>query len=66
MSYVPLEKLLKDKQDSVYKLAVLASRRAIALSQGAQRLVDVGAAKLSTIALEEIAAGKVRYKVREK
>ena len=63
MAYVDLEKLLDKAGGSVYKLVVLASRRALDLSEGSPRLVDVPAGlKPSIVALEEIAAGKVRYK----
>lgn len=62
MSYVPTEDLLK-KVDSRYKLVVLASRRAVELSEGGQKLVDLSPkTKVSIIALEEIREGKIAYK----
>jgi len=65
MVYVPFEDLMK-KTGSVYKLVILAARRASELSEGAPKLVDSESKKTSTIALEEIAKGKVSYKVSKK
>lgn len=57
--YVPTEPLLA-KVGSVYKLVILAARRALELSEGAPPLVETDPRrKPSTIALEEIAASKV-------
>ena len=61
MAYVPLEKLMK-KDTSLFKLILTAAARANELAQGAQPLVQTVSKKVSTIALEEIAAGKVVYK----
>ena len=61
MAYVPLEKLLDEKEKSLYKLVLTAAARANELSQGSQPLVKTTSKKVSTVALEEIAAGKVRY-----
>lgn len=63
MIYVPLDDLMK-RADSVYKLVVLAARRASELNEGAPKLVESESKKTSTIALEEIARGKVSYKVK--
>ena len=60
MAYVPLEKLMR-KDTSLFKLILAAAARANELAQGAQPLVQTASKKVSTIALEEIAAGKVRY-----
>lgn len=63
MTYVPLEKLLDKSDNSVYKLVVLASRRALEIAEGQPKLVSVNASvKPSTVALYEISEGKVRYK----
>ena len=65
MSYIPMGDLLK-KVDSIYQLVVLASRRAIELSDGGERLVDISPrVKPSTVALEEIREGKVTCKKSE-
>ena len=50
---------------SIYKLVVLASTRAIELSEGAARLVDAKPdAKVMNVALQEILEGKISYKVK--
>jgi len=57
---------LLDKTGSTYKLVILASRRAIELSEGAARLVDMPAeAKVTNVAIQEISEGKVTYKIRD-
>lgn len=61
MSYVPLEKMLKAHEISLYKTVLIAAARANELAQGAQPLVRSESKKASTIAMEELAAGKVRY-----
>ncbi len=60
MAYIPLEKLLRSSS-SLYKLVMAASKRATELSQGAEPLVQTSSKKISTIALEEIAEGKVQF-----
>lgn len=64
MAYIDREDLLKHS-DSVYKLVILASKRALELNEGKPKLIETQSDKFSTIALEEIAQGKVRYKIRE-
>ena len=60
MPYVEREKLLDKSCDSVYKLVILASKRALEIAEGQPKLVAVDASiKPSTVALYEIAAGKV-------
>lgn len=61
MSYIALEKLIKNPETSVYKLTLVAAARANELSQNGQPLIKTNSKKVSTIALEEVAAGKVRY-----
>ena len=57
---------LLSKTGSTYKLVILASRRAIELSEGAARLVDMPAeAKVTNVAIQEISEGKVTYKIRD-
>ena len=65
MPYVPLEKLISDKTPSFYKLVLTAAARANELSQGAQPLVKSESKKAAVIALQEIAAGKVRYEEKK-
>ena len=61
MAYIPLEKLTR-KNTSLYKLILTAAARANELAQGAQPLVPNPSKKVSSVALEEIAAGKVSYR----
>ena len=61
MEYVAVEQLLDKSYESVYKLVILASKRALEIAEGQPKLVNVDAAlKPSTVALYEIAAGRVR------
>ena len=61
MGYVDREKLLDQSDGSIYKLVNLAAKRALELAEGQPKLVEVNALlKPSTIALCEIAAGKVQ------
>ncbi len=63
MSYVPLEKLIDKSHGSMYKLAILVSRRALELAEGAPKLIDAAAdTKVTTLAMREIAEGKVGLK----
>lgn len=61
MAYIPLEKLMR-KDTSLFKLILTAAARANELVQGAPPLISTESKKVSTIALEEIAAGKATYK----
>lgn len=66
MSNIPMEELL-NKTDSVFKLVILASKRAVELNSGAVKLIEASPhIKLSTLALEEIRQGKVKLKKEEK
>jgi DNA-directed RNA polymerase omega subunit len=63
MGYPPLEELLPKAGLSIYKLVRLAADRAIELADGKPRLIDIPSAeKTSTVALEEIRAGRVVLK----
>ena len=65
MQDVAIDKLL-DKTGSIYKLVVLASRRAVELNEGAARLVDAPPdSKPTGVALKEILEGKIAYKLKE-
>jgi DNA-directed RNA polymerase subunit omega len=64
MAYMPLEKLIR-KDTSLFKLILTAAARANELAQGAQPLIQTASKKVSTIALEEIVAGKVNYKEKK-
>ncbi len=56
-----MEKLIKKNETSIYRLVLTAASRANELAQGASPLVKTSSKKVSTVALEEISAGKVRY-----
>lgn len=57
---------LLDKTNSVYKLVILASKRALELNDGSPKLVETDSKKISTIALEEIKQGKIGMKEKKK
>ncbi|MFH1594701.1 MAG: DNA-directed RNA polymerase subunit omega [Candidatus Omnitrophota bacterium] len=62
-----MEELLKNAHESVYKLVILASRRALELGTGSEKLVECdNNTKLTTIALREIMEKKVSYKLKKK
>jgi len=66
INYVPLEKLLDKADNSIYKLVIIAANRAKEIASGKPLLLETPKSdKPTTIALEEIAAGKVRCKNRE-
>ncbi len=56
---------LLSKTGSTYKLVILASRRAIELSEGAATLVDSTETKAINLAIQEISEGKITYKVKD-
>ena len=61
MAHAAVEELLK-RCGSMYKLVVLAAKRAKELADGAPPLVKMDHKKVTSIALEEIRQGKVLYK----
>ena len=64
ISQIPMEDLII-QTGSLYKLVILASKRAIELNAGAGRLIEISPLlKPSIVALEEIRQGKVRLKLR--
>ncbi|MDR7483580.1 MAG: DNA-directed RNA polymerase subunit omega [Armatimonadota bacterium] len=54
-----LEELL-EQVESKYALVIVAAKRAMQLKEGALPLVDIDSTNPVTIALEEIATGKIR------
>lgn len=61
MGYVPLEKLIDKSEGSIYKLVILASKRALEIAEGNPKLVEMSSSvKPSTIALHEISEGKIQ------
>ncbi len=63
MPYICLENVLKVPGASLYKLTLTAAARANELATGAQPLVKSTSKKVSSVALEEVVAGKVRYEI---
>lgn len=62
---IPIEKLM-DKTESVYKLVIVAAKRALELSEGAPKLVEAGPKeKPLLVALREIAEGKIGMKLKK-
>ena len=57
---VALEELMK-QSNSLFGLVICAAARANELASGEQPLIQTKAKKISTIALEEIAKGKVHF-----
>ena len=63
MAYLAVEDLLDKSGGSIYKLVILAAKRSLELAEGQPKLVDAPSTmKPSTVALHEIAEGKVVYK----
>ena len=64
MSFPPLEKAL-DQISNRYVLVVLAAKRSRQLNRGAQPQVETKRRKWTSVALEEVIAGKVQPKKAE-
>lgn len=65
MIQIPREELL-NKTGSLYKLCVLAARRALEVNAGAPKFVEIDSKKPIAIALEEIRQGKISYREIDK
>lgn len=64
-SVIPVEKLL-EKSGSLYKLVIVASKRALEISEGAPKLVTGSPKeKPALTALRELAEGKIGIKVKK-
>ena len=64
MAQPPIEELLK-RCGSIYRLVILAAKRAKEVAEGSPPLVEIQQRKVTSIALEEILQGKVLYKAEE-
>jgi DNA-directed RNA polymerase subunit omega len=64
MSFPPLEKALEQISNR-YVLVVLAAKRSRQLNRGAQPQVETKRRKWTSVALEEVIAGKVQPKKAE-
>ena len=63
MADLPIEDLLPRANYSIYKLVSMATARALELSDGKRCLIEnPSSGKLTTMALEEIAQGKIESK----
>ena len=60
-----LEELLTGKGNR-YRLTIIASRRARELNAGAPALIESEARKTTSLALEEVLKGKIKYERRVK
>jgi DNA-directed RNA polymerase omega subunit len=62
-----MDDLIKGDEKSIYKLVIAASRRALELGAGSEKLVNTAPnAKPTSIALKEIKENKVSYKEKKK
>ena len=61
MAQVPIEELLK-RCGSIYRLVILASKRAKEIAEGSPALIETTHKKVTSIALDEILQGKVLCK----
>ena len=58
----PLEALL-DRVENKYALVIVAAKRARQLKEGALPMVEIDSGNPVTVALEEIAAGKIHFEM---
>lgn len=65
-SSISIDDLLDKTGNSIYKLVILASKRALELNDGSPKLVETEAKKISTVALEEIKEGKIGIKEKKR
>ncbi|NLN06424.1 MAG: DNA-directed RNA polymerase subunit omega [Firmicutes bacterium] len=65
MIYPSIDKLM-EKMDSKYTLVIAAAKRARMLNENAPKLVETNSKKDVSVALEEIAAGKIGYERAKK
>ena len=59
----PLLEALVDRVGNKYALVIVAAKRARQIKEGALSMVDLDTGNPVTAALEEIAAGKIRYEM---
>ena len=64
MTEIPIEDLIK-QTGSIFKLVILAAKRTAELTEGYKPKVEVGNKKLSAVALQEIAEGKIEFKIED-
>ncbi|MEI8349387.1 MAG: DNA-directed RNA polymerase subunit omega [Candidatus Omnitrophota bacterium] len=59
-TYIPLEKLIKVTDGSIYKLTLLVAKRALQLADGDKPMIEKPGEKVLDNALREIAEGRIR------
>lgn len=62
---IPLETLLEASEGSIYKITILAAKRAISLTDGEKSLLDKPGEKVLDNALREIKDGKIKVKKKK-
>jgi len=66
MEHFDVQGMVAKTDNSIYKLVVLASKRALEISEGQPKLIKISSSlKPSIIALAEISAGKVHLAVNK-
>lgn len=65
MAYISLEKLTTEEKPSLFKLVLAAASRGNEIAKGVKPLVETESKKVTTVSLEEIAAGKVTYEIED-
>jgi DNA-directed RNA polymerase omega subunit len=61
-NYIHLEKLISTSEGSIYKLTILAAKRALQLADGDKPLIEKAPEKTLDVALREIAEAKICMK----
>ena len=62
---IPLETLLEASEGSIYKITILAAKRAISLTDGEKSLIDKPGEKVLDNALREIRNGMIKVKTKK-
>lgn len=63
MEYFEIENLVDKCAGSIYKLVITASKRALEIAEGQPKMVEAApSTKPSTIAIQEIAEGRLQCK----
>jgi len=63
MSYIPIEQIIDKADNSLYKMVIVASKRALELAEGSPSLLEKDSGLKftpTTTALREMSEGKVR------
>ncbi|MDD5194139.1 MAG: DNA-directed RNA polymerase subunit omega [Candidatus Omnitrophica bacterium] len=60
--YISVDRVIGASKGSIFKITILAAKRALALADGAKSLIDKPGEKLLDNALREIVEGKIQVK----